>query len=50
MEEACATMRAGRHPDRIVSWPHLNRVAGLDDYCAEEERYRTPEAGPRPGS
>ena len=37
-------MRAGRHPERIVSWPHLNRVAGLDDYYAEEERYRTPGA------
>ncbi len=41
MEEACDAMRAGEHPERIVSWPHLNRVAGLDDYYAEEERYRT---------
>ena len=40
MEEACDVMRAGGHPDRIVSWPHLNRVAGLDHYYAEEERYR----------
>ena len=37
-------------PDRIVSWPHLNRVAGLDDYYAEEERYRTPGSKPGPGS
>ena len=50
MEEACEAMRAGRHPDRIVSWPHLNRVAGLDDYYAEEERYRTPGAGNEAGS
>ena len=47
MEEACEAMR-GRHPERIVSWPHLNRVAGLDDY-AEEERYRTPPGEPRSG-
>ena len=40
MEEACDAMRCGGHPDRIVSWPHLDRVAGLDDYYAEEERYR----------
>ena len=50
MEEACEAMRAGRHPDRIVSWPHLNRVAGLDDYYAEEERYRPPGGEPRPGT
>ena len=47
MEEACDTMRAGGHPDRIVSWPHLNRVAGLDDYYAEEERYRADGSGAR---
>ena len=47
MEEACEAMRAGRHPDRIVSWPHLNQVAGPDDYYAEEERYRTPGRGRR---
>lgn len=50
MEEACEAMRAGRHPDRIVSWPHLNRVAGLDDYYAEEERYRPPGEEPRSGT
>ena len=50
MEEACDAMRDGRHPDRIVSWPHLNRVAGLDDYYAEEERYRTPGAAARSDS
>lgn len=38
--DAATTMRAGRHPDRIVSWPHLDRIAGLDDYCAGEECYR----------
>ena len=48
MEEACDTMRAGGHPEHIVSWPHLNRVAGLDDYYAEEERYRTAVDGARP--
>ena len=42
MEEACEATPFGRHPDRIVSRPHLNRVAGLDDCYAEEERYRTP--------
>ena len=47
MEEACDAMRAGAHPERIVSWPHLNRVAGLDDYYAEEERYRTATEGVR---
>ncbi len=50
MEEACEAMRAGRHPERIVSWPHLNRVAGLDDYYAEEERYRAPGNEPRSDS
>ena len=48
MEEACEAMRAGGHPDRIVSWPHLNRVAGLDDYYAEEERYRADGARSEP--
>ncbi|MDD9982699.1 MAG: isocitrate lyase/PEP mutase family protein [Gammaproteobacteria bacterium] len=47
MEEACDAMRAGGHPARIVSWPHLNRVAGLEDYYAEEERYRTAVDGAR---
>ena len=41
MEEACATMRAGSLPERIVAWDHLNAVAGLDDYYREEQRYRT---------
>lgn len=50
MEEACEAMRAGRHPERIVSWPHLNRVAGLDDFYAEEERYRAPGNEPRSDS
>ena len=45
MEEACDAMRTGGHPERIVSWPHLNRVAGLDDYYVEEERYRTAGDG-----
>ena len=48
MEEACDAMRSGAHPERIVSWPHLNRVAGLDDYYGEEERYRTAGDGTRP--
>ena len=50
MEEACDAMRAGGHPERIVSWPHLNRVVGLDDYYAEEERYGTAagDAPPEP--
>lgn len=47
MEEACDAMRAGGHPERIVSWPHLNRVAGLEDYYAEEKRYRTAVDGAR---
>ena len=50
MEEACGAMRAGRRPDRIVAWPHLNRVAGLDDYYGEEERYRTPGGAARSDS
>lgn len=45
MEEACDTMRAGEHPERIVSFPHLNRVAGPDDHYAEEERYATAADG-----
>ena len=49
MEEACEAMCAGRRPERIVSWPHLNRVAGLDDYGAEEERYRARGGGRPPG-
>ena len=50
MEEACDAMRAGGHPERIISWPHLNRVVGLDDYYAEEERYGTAagDAPPKP--
>ena len=48
MEEACDAMRAGGHPEHIVSWPHLNQVAGLDDYYAEEERYRIAVDGARP--
>ena len=39
MEDALATMRQGGHPDRIVSFPHLNEVVGLDDFYAEETRY-----------
>ena len=49
MEEACEAMCASRRPERIVSWPHRNRVAGLDDHCAEEERDRARERGRPPG-
>ncbi len=41
MEEAASTMNQGGLPQRIVPWDHLNRLAGLDDYYAEEERYRS---------
>ena len=41
MEDALAVMREGGLPDRIVSWEHLYAVAGLDDYYAEEGRYRS---------
>ena len=41
MEDALAVMREGGLPDRIVSWEHLYAVAGLDDYYAEEWRYRS---------
>ena len=32
MEDAAETMRGGDHPDRIVSFDHLNAISGLDDY------------------
>lgn len=40
MEDACAAFRAGQLPDRIVSWQHLNEVAGLEEYYDAEDRYR----------
>ena len=43
-----ASCRTGGHPERIVTWPHLDRVAGLDDCYAEEERYRTAVGAARP--
>ncbi len=46
MREALAELKAGRHPERLLSFAELKTVVGFDDYYAQEAHYATPDDNP----
>lgn len=41
MEQALETLQTGVHPDRLVSFSHLQDVVGFPEYYQAEEKYKT---------
>ena len=39
MAEALAALKAGRHPEGLLSFAELREQVGFEDYYAEEARY-----------
>lgn len=45
MQEALASLKAGKIPEERISFEELKRLAGFEDYYREDDRYRTDTGG-----